>query len=129
MNFLFSRTSIVKQLTEDGSKHLPAHIPEKFQAEFSGRAKLAKQTTIGDLECTILNPTVEGRIRLLNPTVSFFIFFFSFSFFFLKKSTHHGQMDLNRLFNTLLHQVDPLIYVLRHSSLIEYSVVRLRDRT
>ena len=68
--FLFSRTSIVKQLTEDGSKHLPAHIPEKFQAEFSGRAKLAKQTTIGDLECTILNPTVEGRIRLLNPQVS-----------------------------------------------------------
>lgn len=65
---LSRKTSIVKQLTEDGSKHLPAHIPEKFQAEFSGRAKLAKQTTIGDLECTILNPTVEGRIRLLNPT-------------------------------------------------------------
>jgi len=66
---LSRKTSIVKQLTEDGSKHLPAHIPEKFQAEFSGRAKLAKQTTIGDLECTILNPTVEGRIRLLNPNV------------------------------------------------------------
>ena len=69
---MFFRTSIVKQLTEDGSKHLPAHIPEKFQAEKSGRATLSKQTTICDLENTILNPKVEGRIRLLNPDVSLF---------------------------------------------------------
>ena len=60
------RTSIVKQLTDDGSHHLPAHVPEKFQA----KTKLTKQTTIGDLENTHLNPKTEGRIRLLNPQVS-----------------------------------------------------------
>ena len=71
--FLYSRTSIVKQLTEDGTHHLPAHVPEKFQGmEISGKTKLTKQTTIGDLEVTSLNPKVEGRIRLLNSTVSFF---------------------------------------------------------
>ena len=62
----FFRTSIVKQLTDDGSHHLPAHVPEKFQA----KTKLTKQTTIGDLENTHLNPKTEGRIRLLNPQVS-----------------------------------------------------------
>jgi len=53
-------------LTDDGSHHLPAHVPEKFQA----KTKLTKQTTIGDLENTRLNPKIEGRIRLLNPQVS-----------------------------------------------------------
>ena len=68
----YFRTSIVKQLTEDGTHHLPAHLPEKFQSmEITGKAKLSKQTTIGDLEVTSLNPKVEGRIRLLNPSVSF----------------------------------------------------------
>ena len=69
--FFSSRTSIVKQLTEDGLHHLPAHVPEKFQnMDISGKAKLTKQTTIGDLEVTSLNPKTEGRIRLLNPKVS-----------------------------------------------------------
>jgi len=62
---LSRKTSIVKQLTDDGSHHLPAHVPEKFQA----KTKLTKQTTIGDLENTHLNPKTEGRIRLLNPQV------------------------------------------------------------
>jgi len=66
---LMRGTSIVKQLTEDGTHHLPAHVPEKFQSmEISGKTKLTKQTTIGDLEVTSLNPKVEGRIRLLNST-------------------------------------------------------------
>ena len=38
--------------------------------DISGKAKLTKQTTIGDLEVTSLNPKTEGRIRLLNPKVS-----------------------------------------------------------
>ena len=76
---LYFRTSIVKQLTEDGTHHLPAHVPEKFQSmEISGKTKLTKQTTIGDLEVTSLNPKVEGRIRLLNSTVSFSRLFFHF---------------------------------------------------
>jgi len=62
---LSRKTSIVKQLTDDGSHHLPAHVPEKFQA----KAKLTKQTTIGDLENTRLNPKVEGRIKTLNAQV------------------------------------------------------------
>merc|ERR1711997_260417 len=67
---LSRKTSIVKQLTDDGSHHLPAHVPEKFQnMDISGKAKLTKQTTIGDLEVTSLNPKTEGRIRLLNPKV------------------------------------------------------------
>merc|ERR1712088_1247100 len=50
---LSRKTSIVKQLTEDGTHHLPAHVPEKFQSmEISGKTKLTKQTTIGDLEVT-----------------------------------------------------------------------------
>ena len=72
----FFRTSIVKQLTDDGSHHLPAHVPEKFQA----KTKLTKQTTIGDLENTHLNPKTEGRIRLLNPQVSPKLLSFVFEF-------------------------------------------------
>ena len=37
---------------------------------FEAKTKLTKQTTIGDLENTHLNPKTEGRIRLLNPQVS-----------------------------------------------------------
>jgi hypothetical protein len=55
------RSSIVRQLTEDGSHHLPAYVPEK--------AKLCKQTTIMDLEQLTLKPKVEGRIIELNPQV------------------------------------------------------------
>ena len=67
----FCRTSIVKQLTEDGKQHLPAHVPEKFQnLEITGKVKLSKQTTIGDLEVTHLHPKVDGRIRLLNAQVN-----------------------------------------------------------
>jgi 5'-nucleotidase len=68
---LSRQTSLVRKLTEDGSHHLPAHMPEKFHhtAEIAGSGqagKLCKQATIGDLEATHLNPKVEGRIRLLN---------------------------------------------------------------
>ena len=59
-NYYF-RSSIVRQLTEDGSHHLPAYVPEK--------AKLCKQTTIMDLESLTLNPKVEGRIIELTPKV------------------------------------------------------------
>ena len=59
----------MKQLTEDGTHHLPAHVPEKFQSGNANKTKVTKQTTIGDLEVTHLNPKVEGRIRLLNPKV------------------------------------------------------------
>ena len=47
--------------------------------EITGKAKLSKQTTIGDLEVTSLNPKVEGRIRLLNPSVSFLFHLFLFT--------------------------------------------------
>jgi hypothetical protein len=57
----FCRSSIVRQLTEDGSHHLPAYVPEKI--------KLCKQTTIQDLEQLTLKPKVEGRIIELNPKV------------------------------------------------------------
>ena len=93
---LYFRTSIVKQLTEDGTHHLPAHVPEKFQSmEISGKTKLTKQTTIGDLEVTSLNPKVEGRIRLLNSTVSFSRLFFHF----------HNKKD-----SSWKHQPDFAIY-------------------
>ena len=59
-NYYF-RSSIVRQLTEDGSHHLPAYVPEK--------AKLCKQTTIMDLESLTLNPKVVGRIIELTPKV------------------------------------------------------------
>jgi hypothetical protein len=52
----------VRQLTEDGSHHLPAYVPEK--------AKLCKKTTIMDLEQLTLKPKVEGRIIELNPKVT-----------------------------------------------------------
>ena len=55
------RSSIVRQLTEDGCHHLPAYVPEK--------AKLTKQTTIMDLETLTLNPKKEGRIIELTPRV------------------------------------------------------------
>lgn len=62
------KTSIVRQLTEDGTHHIPAHMPEKFQSlDISGRPKFGKQTTIVDLEQTNLKPQVEGRIKILNP--------------------------------------------------------------
>ena len=41
-------------------------MPEKL---ITGKAKLSKQSTIGDLETTSLNPKVEGRIKLLNKKV------------------------------------------------------------
>jgi hypothetical protein len=56
-----SRSSLVRQLTEDGTHHLPAYVPEK--------AKLCKQTTIMDLETLTLNPKKEGRIIELTPKV------------------------------------------------------------
>jgi len=61
--------SIVRQLTDDGSHHLPAHVPEKFHSNDNIKAKLTKQTTIGDLENTHLNPKTEGRIRVLSGRV------------------------------------------------------------
>ena len=64
---LFCRSSIVRQLTEDGTHHLPAYVPEKI--------KLCKQTTIQDLEQLTLKPKVEGRIIELNPKVNVIIGF------------------------------------------------------
>ena len=71
--FYYFRHSIVRQLTDDGSHHLPAHVPEKFHSQENVKAnnKLTKQTTIGDLENIHLNPKVEGRIRVLTGRVSF----------------------------------------------------------
>ena len=70
--FYYFRHSIVRQLTDDGSHHLPAHVPEKFHSQENVKAnnKLTKQTTIGDLENTHLNPKTEGRIRVLSGRVS-----------------------------------------------------------
>ena len=71
--FYYFRHSIVRQLTDDGSHHLPAHVPEKFHSQENVKAnnKLTKQTTIGDLENIHLDPKVEGRIRVLTGRVSF----------------------------------------------------------
>lgn len=66
---LSRKHSIVRQLTDDGSHHLPAHVPEKFHSNDNIKAKLTKQTTIGDLENTHLNPKTEGRIRVLSGRV------------------------------------------------------------
>ena len=43
---------------------------EKFHSNDNIKAKLTKQTTIGDLENTHLNPKTEGRIRVLSGRVS-----------------------------------------------------------
>merc|ERR1719461_2359668 len=68
---LSRKHSIVRQLTDDGSHHLPAHVPEKFHSQENVKAnnKLTKQTTIGDLENIHLNPKVEGRIRVLTGRI------------------------------------------------------------
>ena len=70
---LFSRQSLVRQLTDDGTHHLPAHIPEKFRESAivsqTIKPKLGKQATISDLEQTTLAPKVEGRIRKLDDKV------------------------------------------------------------
>lgn len=65
------RTSIVRQLTEDGTHHIPAHLPERFQSlDLSTlRPKLKKQATIADLEAINLNPRVHGRIVQASPEV------------------------------------------------------------
>ena len=73
----------MRQLTEDGTHHLPAHVPEKFHTQDNIKAKLTKQTTIGDLENTHLNPKTEGRIRVLTGRVSFPIHIFTY-YVFLK---------------------------------------------
>lgn len=70
---LNSRHSLIKQLTDDGSHHLPAHIPESLRespiVSQTIKPKLGKQATISDLEQTKLAPKVEGRIRKLDPQV------------------------------------------------------------
>ena len=68
------RQSIVRALTEDGSKRLPAHMPEKFKKmSISGVPPLVRQNTMGDFEMIDLAPKVEGRIRKLDPQVSGYI--------------------------------------------------------
>lgn len=51
----------MRQLTEDGSHHIPAYSPEK--------SKLNKQPAVVDLEALELNPQVEGRIIEINSKV------------------------------------------------------------
>ena len=70
-----------KNFERDGPKFSSARTeisenPQIFTQQISGKTKLTKQTTIGDLEVTSLNPKVEGRIRMLNPSVSFSRFLF-----------------------------------------------------
>ncbi len=71
------RTSIVRQLTEDGSHAIPAHLPHKLQdVDFSSviRPKLlaGKQASIADLEEPNLRPKIRGRIKILTPEVPTF---------------------------------------------------------
>ena len=77
----------MKQLTEGGTHALPAHFPEKFAAAagdegsqpsiassgsgVSAKPKLARVSTITDLEESELKPRIRGRIKLLTPEVSF----------------------------------------------------------
>jgi len=65
--------SLIKQLTEDGTHHLPAHIPENLRespiVSKTIKPTLGRQATISDLEQTKLAPKVEGRIRKLDPQV------------------------------------------------------------
>ena len=66
----FNRQSVVRALTEDGTKHLPVHMPEKIKKmSISGIPPLVRQNTMGDLEMIDLAPKVEGRIRQLDGQV------------------------------------------------------------
>ena len=66
-----SRQSVVRALTEDGTKHLPVHMPEKIKKmSIAGVPPLIRQNTMGDLEMIDLAPKVEGRIRKLDAQVS-----------------------------------------------------------
>ena len=65
-----NRQSVVRALTEDGTKHLPVHMPEKIKKmSISGVPPLVRQNTMGDLEMIDLAPKVEGRIRKLDAQV------------------------------------------------------------
>ena len=71
-HFHHSRTSLVRQLTEDGTQHLPAHLPKKFHSSdisSNVRPKLKKAATILDLEDASLRPRLQGRIQILTPEV------------------------------------------------------------
>jgi 5'-nucleotidase len=103
---LSRKHSIVRQLTDDGSHHLPAHVPEKFHTNDNIKAKLTKQTTIGDLENTHLNPKTEGRIRVLSGRVreesassssfkiSILAMFYLFHFVVREELKHKKELDL-----------------------------------
>ena len=73
---IFFRQKLLRQLTDDGTHHLPAHIPESFReaAAKQNRPKLSKQATIADLEQTRLAPKVEGRIRILDKEKKVILF-------------------------------------------------------
>eukprot|EP00095_Tigriopus_kingsejongensis_P003160 maker-scaffold791_size96783-snap-gene-0.28 protein:Tk03160 transcript:maker-scaffold791_size96783-snap-gene-0.28-mRNA-1 annotation:"5 -nucleotidase" len=64
---LSRRTSIVRQLTDDGAHHIPARLPERFHSmDLSTlRPKLKKQATISDLECIDLNPRNISKLKRL----------------------------------------------------------------
>ena len=69
------RQSVVRALTEDGTKHLPVHMPEKIKKmSISGVPPLVRQNTMGDLEMIDLAPKVEGRIRKLDAQVIYSCF-------------------------------------------------------
>ena len=70
-SFSLNRQSVVRALTEDGTKHLPVHMPEKIKKmSIAGVPPLIRQNTMGDLEMIDLAPKVEGRIRKLDAQVS-----------------------------------------------------------
>ena len=70
INYFLYRQSVVRALTEDGTKHLPVHMPEKIKKmSISGVPPLIRQNTMGDLEMIDLAPKVEGRIRKLDAQV------------------------------------------------------------
>ena len=57
---------MVRALTEDGTKHLPVHMPEKIKKmSISGMLPQVGQNTMANLEMIDLAPKVEGRIRKL----------------------------------------------------------------
>ena len=67
------RTSLIRAMTDDGSHHLPAHIPENLKdsplVSKTIKPPLGRQVTLCDLEQTKLAPKVMGRIRKLDPQV------------------------------------------------------------
>jgi len=65
------KTSLIRAMTDDGSHHLPAHIPENLKdsplVSKTIKPPLGRQVTLCDLEQTKLAPKVMGRIRKLDP--------------------------------------------------------------